>query len=259
MDILSQEITIILIGSIFFFLVAVGIIVLLLIYQKKQLQSILEKQEQQNQFQQELLTARLEGQEETLNQVGRELHDNVGQLLGTSKLLIGVVRRASPMPAEELSLAEATVSKAINELRALSKSLNKDWLEKFNFIQNLTAEAARINSSKDLNMTLEHPGVIHLPTERQLVLFRMVQEAFQNALEHGQPKQIRIFVRQDDSMIQVVVEDDGSGFDVSDSSRQGVGMINIRNRAQSLGGQAVWQSTGEGTSVTFQIPFNYEY
>jgi signal transduction histidine kinase len=254
MDILSQEIAIILIGSTFFLLVAVGIIVLLLIYQKKQLQFILEKQELRNQFQQELLNARLEAQEETLNQVGRELHDNVGQLLGSSKLLIGVVRRATLAPAEELSLAEITVSRAINELRALSKSLNKDWLEKFNFIQNLTTEAARINGSKELSMSLDHPDEIYLPAERQLVLFRMVQEAFQNSLEHGRSKQIKISVRQDDSLVQVMVEDDGSGFDVSDSSRFGVGMINIRNRAQSLGGRAVWRSTEKGTSVTIQIP-----
>jgi signal transduction histidine kinase len=254
MDILSQEITIILVGSIFFLLVAVGIIVLLLIYQKKQLQFILEKQELSNQFQKELLTTRLEAQEETLTQLSRELHDNVGQLLSSAKLLVGVARRGLATPMEELQLAEETVSKAITELRAMSKSLNKDWLEKFNFIENLSAEAYRINATKEFDMTIHHPEVIHLPSERQLVLFRIVQEALQNSLKHGKADQIKIAVAQSDGQVHVVIEDNGIGFNVADTSRLGVGMINIKNRAQLLGGSAQWQSSGYGTSVTVRIP-----
>jgi signal transduction histidine kinase len=254
MDILSQEITIILVGSTFFLLVAVGIIVLLLVYQKRQLQFILEKQELSSQFQKELLTTRLEAQEETLNQLSRELHDNVGQLLSSSKLLIGVTRRALTSPMEELQLAEETVSKAITELRAMSKSLNKDWLEKFNFIENLTAEAKRINATKEFDMTINHPDVIHLPPERQLVLFRIVQEAFQNSLKHSKASQIKIAVAQSEAHVQVMIEDNGKGFDITDTSRIGVGMINIKNRAQMLGGSAQWQSSRSGTSVAVQIP-----
>lgn len=254
MDSLSQEIAIILVGSAFFLLVAVGIILLLLIYQKRQLQFILEKHELSNQFQRELLTTRIEAQEETLNQLSRELHDNIGQLLSSSKLLIGVAKRALTSPMEELQLAEETVAKAITELRAMSKSLNKDWLEKFNFIENLTAEAKRINATKEFEMTIRHPEIINLPVEQQLVLFRIVQEAFQNSLKHGKASHISIFVEQRDAYVNVKIEDNGKGFDVSDSSRLGVGMINIKNRAQMLGGSALWQSSKSGTAVAVQIP-----
>ena len=254
MDILSQEITIILVGSTFFLLVAVGIIVLLLIYQKKQLQFILEKRELSSQFQKELLTTRLEAQEETLNQLSREMHDNVGQLLSSAKLLIGVTRRGLATPMEELQLAEETVAKAINELRAMSKSLNRDWLEKFNFIENLNAEADRINATKEFEMALHHPETIHLPSEHQLVLFRIVQEVFQNSLKHGKASQIKISVVQHENLVYVEVADNGKGFDVADTSRVGVGMINIKNRAQMLGGSAQWQSSESGTLVTVQIP-----
>lgn len=254
MDILSQEITIILVGSAFFLLVAIGIIVLLLIYQKRQLQFILEKQELSNQFQKELLTTRLEAQEETLNQLSRELHDNVGQLLSSAKLLVGVARRALTTPMEELELAEETVSKAITELRSMSKSLNKDWLEKFNFIENLNAEADRINATKEFEMIIHQPESIHLSSEHQLVLFRIVQEAFQNSLKHGKANQIKIVVAQSERQVDVVIEDNGKGFNVMDTSLPGVGMINIKNRALMLGGSAQWQSSGSGTSVTVRIP-----
>ena len=254
MDILSQEITIILVGSTFFLLVAVGIIVLFLIYQKKQLQFILEKQELSNHFQKELLTTRIEAQEETLNQLSRELHDNVGQLLSSSKLLIGVTRRALTSPAEELQLAEETVAKAITELRAMSKSLNRDWLEKFDFIDNLKAEAKRINAANEFEMTINHPETINLSSEHQLILFRIVQEGFQNSLKHAKATQINIIAEQKDAQAIVRIEDNGKGFDVLDSSRQGVGMINIKNRAQMLGGSAKWQSSESGTAMIIQIP-----
>jgi len=244
----------ILVGSTFFLAVAVGIIVLFLIYQRKQLQFILEKQELSNHFQKELLTTRIEAQEETLNQLSRELHDNVGQLLSSSKLLIGVTRRALTSPMEELKLAEETVAKAITELRAMSKSLNKDWLEQFDFIENLDAEARRINATKEFEMTIHHPEIINLPSDRQLMLFRIVQEAFQNSLKHGKADHINILVEQGDGNLKVMIEDNGKGFDVSNSSLQGVGMINIKSRAQMLGGSAKWQSSGSGTAVNVQIP-----
>ena len=118
----------------------------------------------------------------------------------------------------------------------------------------MNAEADRINASKEFEMTIQHPATIHLPSERQLVLFRIVQEAFQNSLKHGKANQIKIAIGQSEAQVQVVIEDNGKGFNVTDTSRQGVGMINIKNRAQMLGGSAQWQSSGSGTSVTVQIP-----
>ncbi len=254
MDNLSQEIIIVVIGAAFFLLVAVGIIILLLIYQKKQLQYILEKQELKNQFQRELLKTRIEAQEETLNHVGRELHDNVGQLMSSSKLLVNVANRELPAPLETLQLADETICKAIQELRALSKSLNKEWLEKFNFIDNLIAEANRINASKEFVMTLVHPDEVNMGREKQLILFRVVQEAFQNSIKHGKAQHIKIEVKQNETAIDIAVEDNGKGFDATDTLLHGVGMTNIKNRATMMGGTVKWKSGGAGTLVAIQIP-----
>jgi signal transduction histidine kinase len=155
---------------------------------------------------------------------------------------------------EELLLAEETVSSAITELRGMSKSLNKDWLEKFDFIENLTAEAKRINATKEFDMTIQHPKEIDLPFDRQLVLYRIVQESFQNSLKHGKASHIHVSIEQQHHTIRVVIEDNGKGFDVTDTSLRGVGIINMINRAQLLGGTTHWLSNGSGTSVSVQIP-----
>jgi signal transduction histidine kinase len=256
MDILSQEITIVVVASSFFLLVAVGIVVLFLVYQKRQLKYILEKKELSNQFQRELLKTRLEAHEETMNQLSTELHDNIGQLLSSSKFLIGVAERALELPPESLRMAEETISKAIQEVRALSKSLNTEWLEKFNLLENLQMESDRIKISKVLHVTLQHPQTINMPADRQLMLFRIVQEALQNAIKHGQASTIGIEVIQLENELSVSIKDDGRGFDIGNVSLQGVGINSIKHRTKLLNGVVRWNSTTHGTSVTIQLP-NY--
>ena len=256
MDILSKEITIIVVASSFFLLVAVGIVVLFLVYQKRQLKYILEKKELSNQFQKELLKTRLEAHEETMNQLSTELHDNIGQLLSSSKFLIGVADRALESPPESLRMAEETISKAIQEVRALSKSLNTEWLEKFNLLENLQMESDRIKISKVLHVTLQHPETIDMPADRQLMLFRIVQEALQNAIKHGQASTIAIEVRQLENMLSLSINDDGKGFDTGNTSTQGVGINSIKHRTKLLNGSVRWNSTSHGTSVSIQLP-NY--
>lgn len=254
MDVLSQEITIIVVASSFFLLVAVGIIVLFLVYQKRQLKYMLEKKELSNQFQRELLKTRLEAQEETMSKLSTELHDNIGQLLSSSKFLIGVAGRASHSLPENLQMAEETISKAIQEVRALSKSLNTEWLEKFNLLENLQAESDRIKISKVLQVTLHHPETIDMPADRQLMLFRIVQEALQNSIKHGQASIIAIEVSQVENMLSVSITDNGKGFDIGNVSLQGVGINSIRHRTKLLNGIARWSSNSHGTSVSIQLP-----
>jgi signal transduction histidine kinase len=253
MDILSQEITIIAVATSFFLLVAIGIIVLFLIYQKRQLKFILEKKELSNQFQKELLKTRLEAQEDTLNQLGIELHDNIGQLLSSSKFLIGLAER-SETPSHSLQMADETISKAISELRAMSKALSTGWLEKFNLIENLQAEAQRIRTSKELEITLQHPPSIDMPADKQMMLFRIVQEAMQNAIKHAKASTISILAEQKENNLEVSITDNGNGFDTKDTALQGMGVTNIRHRAQLMGGSAKWLSDNKGTSVFIQLP-----
>jgi signal transduction histidine kinase len=254
MDSLSQEVIIIVIGCAFFLLVAIGIIILILIYQKKQLHFIYEKKELQNQYKEEILRSQIEAQEKTLGNLSKEIHDNIGQLLSSAKMLLGVAVRKMPDVGDTLQQSEESLSKAINELRALSKSLNSQWLEKFNLIENLEGEANRINSSGEISMTVTNEGNFEMTKDRQLMLFRMVQEAFQNSLKHGKATYIYVDVKLHDGQIHVSVQDNGTGFDPTDDTKHGFGMLNMKHRAMVMGGQAEWKSGSTGTTVTIQTP-----
>lgn len=257
MDI-SQEVTLIVIASTFFLVVAIGIIILILVYQKKQLRFINEKQALQSQFQEEILMSRIEVQEETLNNVSKEIHDNIGQLVGSAKILVGVAERKFPDVGDSLHQADQSLSKAIHELRLLSKSLNSEWLKQFNFYENLENEVIRINSSGEIAMSIGHREELHLSKEAQLILFRTVQEAFQNSLKHGNPSLININVEQKESMLMVTIEDNGTGFKTQDPPKQGFGITSMKHRVKLLSGTIHWRADHNGTTVTIEIPHGNE-
>jgi two-component system, NarL family, sensor kinase len=253
MDI-SQEVTLIVIGSFFFLLVAIGIIILVLVYQKKQLRFIYEKRQLKNQFQEELLKSRLEAQEETLTNLSREIHDNIGQLVSSAKMLVGVASRKLPDVGDTLHQADQSLSQAMNELRAISKSLSTEWLEQFNFYENLQNEAGRVSTSGEITIHVSHEGAIALSKERQLILFRMVQESIQNAIKHSRASNIYIKANPKEDNLVISIEDNGDGFDVNDSNKQGIGMNNIKHRAALIGGEVQWRSDNKGTKVSIIIP-----
>jgi len=253
MDI-SQEVTLIVIGSFFFLLVAIGIIILILVYQKKQLRFIYEKHQLENQFKEEILKSRIEAQEETLDNLSREIHDNIGQLVSSAKMLVGVASRKLPDVGDTLEQADQSLSKAIQELRAISKSLNTEWLEQFDLFENLENEIGRITSSGEIKMSLSHPDTLALSKERQLILFRMVQESFQNAIKHSHASLIQINANQEVNNFIISIRDNGKGFDIDNTGKHGMGMASMRHRVALIDGEIKWQSGDTGTTVYIIIP-----
>lgn len=248
--------TVILITSIFL-LAAAFLVLYVRLYNERKGKYIEEKKMMVQEFEKQLLQSQLETQEETFNHLAKEIHDNVGQLLNSAKLLIGVTQRTISNPPDTLAIADKTLGKAINELRSLSKSLDKEWLEQFNFIENLEAEIKRINAANSLHISFVKPDILSMKPGEQIILFRIVQEVLQNAIKHAQAKHIQIIILQVDQQLVIRMVDDGSGFDES-TSLKGMGILNIKHRTHLLGGMVEWQSPGKGTVVNIQIPVKPE-
>jgi signal transduction histidine kinase len=215
---------------------------------------IKERETMKKDFDQTLLQSQIEVQEATFAELGKELHDNIGQLLSSTKMLLGITQRNLASPPDTLTIAEETLGKAINELRSLSKSLDKEWLERFNFIENLEVEIARINEARYLQILFSHPGKLLLKADEQIILFRIVQEAMQNAIKHAQAKNIWINLTVSGEVLKIIIIDDGIGFDEA-LPVDGLGMRNMKHRTKLLGGVITWNSSGGGSSVTLELPF----
>ena len=239
-----------------FFIAAASLLIYVRLYNERKRKHLEEKKMMSGEFEKQLMQSQLETREETFHQLGEELHDNIGQLLNSTKLLIGVAQRSIPDPPDTLITANETLAKAIQELRSLSKSLNKEWLEQFNFLENLQAEISRINSAKTIHLRLTSPDSLPLQADQQIILFRIVQEVLQNAIKHADAQNIFINITKVFTALTITISDDGSGFNESGSAN-GVGLLNIRHRTNLLGGSVLWQSSKDkGTVVIIQLPVN---
>ena len=258
MDILSQQITLVLIGSAFFILVAVGIIVLFLVYQKKQLQMLIQKQQLENQFRQELLNTRLEVQEHTLNQVSQEIHDNIGQVLSLVKLNLNKVLEDQIDNPEIIKTTKDLVQRAIADLRMLSKTLNSEYLGKRLLSESLKHDLALIEQSGVCKTKIHLTGnESDIDEQRKLVIYRMGQELLNNAIKHSNATLIQIYLSFTDKEFQMRVEDNGIGIKPKNPNRDtaGTGIENLNLRAKLIGGKfSISNGDVEGTKASLLLP-----
>jgi len=240
------------------FTLIVAFIAVIIYIRYKRNQDIKQKKLMQKDFTEQLMQSQIEVQEQTFQQIGKELHDNVGQLLSTSRMLLGLTERNLSNPPDTLLTANATLGQAINELRSLSKSLDKEWLEQFSFTDNLQTEINRINAGNGVLAEFMTADALPLASDEQIILFRIVQEAIQNAVKHGHPGNMRVEIKQEENKFCITISDDGTGF-ATDENSAGMGMTNMKHRTNLLGGTITWNSIPQqGTTVCIFLPIKKE-
>ncbi len=255
----ANEPLIIVAACCFILLLCLFIVLFVISYQKNNFKFLQEKLLMESEFKQQLMQSQMEVQEATLSALSKELHDNIGQLLSTTKMLIGITERSIPQPPDTLNTANETLGKAISELRSLSKSMNKEWLEQFNLLENLEVEVNRLNSSKEITLSLANTEKILLQPDEQIILFRIIQEAIQNALKHSGAKNIDIQIQSNLSLLYIQVKDNGIGFEAGNVD-DGLGLLHMKQRTHILGGTINWSSrSGEGCVVEITIPIKPDF
>lgn len=254
----NQELLAMIIAGVGLILFLVTIFILSIVRYRHRIQKDLQaKHEMEQSFQTILLQSKIETQEETFSYIAKELHDNVGQLLSTTKMLLSVTEMQLGFSPGPLVTATESVGKAITELRLVSRSLDREWLEQFNLVDNLQYELDRLNSIGIIKAALVCSCKLSMQTDEQIILFRIIQEALQNAIRHAMPSRLTIIISEHDNCFEILIHNDGiplaNGF-------AGMGTNNMRSRAAMLGGDINWLSDGgEGTTVKIQIPIKNTY
>ncbi len=195
------------------------------------------------------LTARLLAtQEEERRRVGRELHDGVGSLLTAALLTLKVAERHP----EKLSEARKRVAEALEEVRRLSRELRMPLLDDLGLKEALLRYLEEYrNHGLEVEAHLEVPP---LPKEKEVALFRVVQEALTNILRHAQAKRVSVHLWPEGNCLLGRVVDDGQGFE-PENPPPSVGILGMQERVQSLGGSLVlFSQPGRGTRVEFRVP-----
>jgi PAS domain S-box-containing protein len=208
-------------------------------------------------YQKQLTQASIDGQEKERREIGKELHDNIGQQLTTIKLFLDLAKSTADEPTMEMvNMAIKGVSDVINEIRAMSRSLVPHSLKDLGFVDSVAELIDSITRAQGLQIDFEFENFEEdrLRDNQQLSLFRIVQEQLNNIIKHAQAKHITIILKTTPQKVVLKIQDDGQGFDEK-TVRKGLGFTNIRNRADIFGGKAEISSRpGEGCHLRVFMP-----
>ncbi|KIC94590.1 hypothetical protein OI18_10825 [Flavihumibacter solisilvae] len=207
--------------------------------------------------QQEITDAVISAQENERQEIGRELHDNINQILASSRLYLGLALNEVGMSGPHLKKTDKLINAAIDEIRSLSHSLippplhDSELSDALDHIIETTSRITEISISHNLENFCEQG----LPDKLKLTIYRIVQEQFTNVQKHARATEIDLSLTRDESQVELSIRDNGAGFD-STKKQPGVGLLNIKTRASLFNGTVdIHTSPGAGCNliVTFSM------
>jgi len=205
---------------------------------------------------QELSTLLLRAQENERRSLARELHDEVGQSL--SAILMeteGAECAAEPDGVgEHLASIKTLAQRTVNQVRDLALLLRPSMLDDLGLTPALSWHARETSKRTGRNVVVSADEAIDsLPEEHRTCIYRLVQEAVNNAVRHANARTVEVVVRKDGQEIQVAVQDDGAGFDTRFT--RGLGILGMEERVRRLGGHLkISSDAGRGTLLLATLP-----
>lgn len=191
-------------------------------------------------------------QEMERHDIARELHDEIGSLLTSLKILI----RMKPAHAGEQ--AQRLVDEMLTRVRSLAQSLRPPMLDDLGLVPTLNWHIAEYRSHTEIMVELHHDGVQRrFAPETEIAVYRIFQEALTNAARHARARAVTAWFTDRAGAIQLRIQDDGIGFDTTSTfaHSSGSGLSGMRERVASLGGSITIQSKpGSGTRIEVEIP-----
>jgi PAS domain S-box-containing protein len=213
------------------------------------LRNELEKQKAINQ-------ATIDSQEQERTEIGKELHDNVNQILTTTKLYLDLALSNSELKDDLIAKSNKNIISVINEIRQLSRSLMDPTLGDLGLIDSINDLIENINLTRRLHVSLlAEPKLEALLSQNyKLTVFRIIQEALNNAMKYAKATTVEIILKFYGNNVMVTIKDDGAGFDPS-SVKLGAGLKNIQNRVYLVNGTYTIQtSPGTGCKIIINFP-----
>ncbi|AXG71484.1 oxygen sensor histidine kinase NreB [Kordia sp. SMS9] len=235
----------------------ITVIILFVFFQKRKLKFILEKKEAEKRYMEEIAKSQIEIQEQALQNMSWELHDNIGQLLSVARMHINILgTQLREDNKEKLDDISEIVGKSLQEIRLLSKTMNTEIIQNMGLIKSIEVELERFNKLNFLAATLEVSGEERsLDVKEEIILFRILQEFFSNAIKHSKAKNLAVNLTFAADQLVINAQDDGVGFDEGEIEK-GSGLINMKSRAAIINAEFAMKSAkNKGVSLTLAYPY----
>jgi signal transduction histidine kinase len=207
----------------------------------------------------QFLAARLlDAQEDERRSISRELHDEIGQSLGVLLVDLSRLSNAPPGNPEELKAQlgnmKSLTERTFQAVRNIALLLRPSMLDDLGLVAALEWQGREVSRRSEMEVEVQSENVSSgLPDEVTICVYRIVQEALNNAVRHSGAKNARIILSQSPRGLQVRVTDDGRGFDTARA--RGLGLLGMEERVSRLGGKLTnVSSPSGGTEICGELP-----
>jgi len=213
-------------------------------------------------FETELAKSELEVQEQTMQTVGADLHDNIGQLLSLTSLTLNSVKLEEPDKAKQkIESAIDLTKRSIKEMRLLGKLFQGEQLINLGLEKAIQYQVNWLEKTGQFEVNYSFDGQ-HPATPdpaKDLIVFRIVQEILNNSIKHSCASRIAVHLSYEDAHLKLQITDNGIGFNAHEMQAHGggMGLHNIQKRSSMIGGAVQIKSeAGQGTGIEIIIPYS---
>jgi two-component system, NarL family, sensor kinase len=256
----SQIILYISITTLLILLLAGAIIFVAYLYQSKRL--LYEKTYTALQLQHEknIASTQLEVQENIFRHISQEIHDNIGLNLSIAKLHLISLSSDCNGNSSKINTSIDLVGKSLTQLKNISQSLNSDIINSCGLIKAIEHEIQKVRETISSKMEFEIKGEpIFLDSQKELMIFRIIQESLNNIVKHACATQSRISLNFEETNLILTISDNGGGFSHSSLSKHSAegkaGLKNMESRSKMIKGEMqIDTNPGKGTTLQFIIP-----
>lgn len=213
----------------------------------------------QRMHQQKLISeTSIQVQEKERDEIGKELHDHINQVLATANLYLQMGLKKTGIKSEHFDKSQEYILMAIEEIRKLSHNLVAPSLGQISIEEAVHELIMNVQSTTSLKVSLDMGNFIEDTMEHnmKLMFYRVIQEQISNILKHAQATNVEIRFEANSSTLKLFISDNGKGFDITNTT-DGIGLKNIKNRAEFYDGTTRIQSSpGEGCRLELIVPIN---
>lgn len=213
-------------------------------------------------FETELVKSQLEVQEQTMQTVGADLHDNIGQLLSLTTLTLNSVQVEDHEKTQQKVEAAIDLTKrSIKEMRVLGKLFQGEQLISMGLENAIQYQVNWIEKTGQFEVLYKFEGKrpAKESQEKDLIIFRILQEVVNNSIKHSSASRISIHLAYHQTTMHLQITDNGIGFNAAEllASSKGMGLHNIQKRSNIIGGKVnISSQAGKGTAVEITIPYS---
>jgi signal transduction histidine kinase len=208
-------------------------------------------------FQKERIHAEITIQENERKRIATDLHDSLGPLLSSIKLQINSLDSTSSNDQQIINKAGRHLDEIITNLREISHNLLPNTLQRKGLTEAIKEFSGNNSKRNGTKIDFYQLAPVTIPPEKEIHVFRMMQEIIHNALKHSHAKNLQIGMGKENNEIIILSKDDGVGFDPERirKTSTGLGLKSIESRIEILNGTFILKSSpGGGTSYFIKIP-----